>query len=347
MGLSPPDEFEGGLYIQPEPDVSSRMFFHIEPGDLIVHSFDLQHGVHVWKGIRYSLILWIKDSLQAVRTRSTPWYQTLAEKGDADALYNVAQNYEYGMFGKPLDLKKAISMYEQSANQGHHFAQNNLGLIYKRIAEKSSGAEKTDAFNKSVQWLQAGSQAGFAMAQKNLALAYANGQGAKKDYAQAVVWMRRAAEQLEVEAAYLMGEFYRQGRGVPLDAKEAAKWYERAAEAGFPKSQYILGMLHMEGTGVPADASKAKMWLGFAAKQGNLEAKNNLATFQMQSGNVDAAVEIWQELARSGEVNAQCNIGMCYQRGVGMPQDNAEAKKWLTKAAKQGHQMAAQALLAL
>ena len=78
------------------------------------------------------------------------------------------------------------------------------------------------------------------------ALAYANGQGLRRDDAQAVQWMRKAAEQLEVEvhpggsmqgnrelggpmhvvrslgrwmfcskvcqAAFMMGEFYRQAR---------------------------------------------------------------------------------------------------------------------------------------
>lgn len=85
-------------------------------------------------------------------------------------------------------------------------------------------------------------EAGFAMAQKNLALAFANGEGVRRNHAQALLWMRRAAEQLEVEAAHMMGEFYRQGRGVAADAAEAARWYERGGEAGFPKAQFAFGM---------------------------------------------------------------------------------------------------------
>ncbi|CAE8616012.1 unnamed protein product [Polarella glacialis] len=354
LGLSSADEYEGGLYLQPEPDVASRTFFRIEPGDLVVHSFDLQHGVHVWKGVRYSLIFWIKDSLQAVREHTTPWYQRLADEGDPDALYNVAQNYEHGTFGNPVDLPKAVALYERSAATGHHFAQNNLGLIYRRAGE-SGGADaaslgrlsKFDLLQKSVEWLKAAAEGGFAMAQKNLALAYANGQGVRKDDSQAVAWMRRAAEQLEVEAAYMMGEMYRQGRGVPSDASEAAKWYERSAECGFPKAQYTLGMLYLEGTGLVRDAKKAELWLRFASRQGSAEAKNNLATLHAQSGEVDQAAEIWAELARGGEVNAQCNLGMCYMRGAGRDQDLQEASRWLSKAAAQGHQMASQALAQL
>ncbi|CAE7587298.1 ybeQ [Symbiodinium natans] len=344
LGLSRPDSYQGGLYIQPDAAVASRMYFRLEPGDLLVHSFDLQHGVHVWKGARYSLVFWIKDSLQAVRDRTTPWYDSLAAEGDPDALYNLAQNYEHGLFGRHLDLHKARELYERSAAAGHHFAQNNLGLLYRRLHEGGAGG---DELQRSVYWLKAASEAGFAMAQKNLALAYANGQGVRRDDAQAVVWMRRAAEQLEVEAAYMMGEMYRRGRGVPADSSEAANWYQRSAEAGFPKAQYTLGMLYLEGTGQQADLRQAEMWLKFAARQGHAEAKNNVATMYAQRGEVEEASKIWEELAQSGEPNAQCNLGMAFLRGAGRDPDPKEASRWLSLAAAQGHQMAAQALASL
>ncbi|CAE7360193.1 ybeQ, partial [Symbiodinium necroappetens] len=341
LGLSNPDGYQGGLYIQPDADVSSRMYFRLEPGDLLVHSFDLQHGVHVWKGSRYSLVFWIKDSLQAVWDRTTPWYDSLAAEGDPDALYNLAQNYEHGLFGRKVDANKAKELYERSAAAGHHFAQNNLGLLYRRLHEGGAG---TDALQRSVHWLKAASEVGFAMAQKNLALAYTNGQGVHRDDAQAVVWMRRAAEQLEVEAAFMMGEMYRQGRGVRTDFSEAAIWYQRSAEAGFPKAQYTLGMLFLDGTGLQQDLRQAEMWLKFAARQGHAEAKNNVATIHAQRGEVEEASQIWEELARSGEPNAQCNLGMAFLRGAGREQNVEEASRWLSLAAAQGHQMAAQAL---
>lgn len=345
LGISDPENYQGGLYIQPDPGVASRTYFRIEPGDLLVHSFDLQHGVHVWKGIRYSLVFWIKDSLQAVREGTTPWYHGLAEQDDPDALYNLAQNYEYGLFGHRKDISKAIELYERSAQTGHHFAQNNLALVYRSLCQNTTASESQQLLQKSVEWLQAAAKAGFGMAQKNLALAYTNGQGLRRDDAQAVVWMRRAAEQLEVEAAYLMGELHRQGRGVQLS--EAVKWYLRSAEAGFPKAQYTLGMLYLEGTGLPQDSHKAEMWLNFAARQGHPEAKNNIATMHAQRGEVEEALKIWEDLAESGEPNAQCNMGMAYLRGAGRPHDASLAAEWLGKAAAQGHQMALQALAAV
>uniref|UniRef100_A0A7S0FUH1 Fe2OG dioxygenase domain-containing protein n=1 Tax=Pyrodinium bahamense TaxID=73915 RepID=A0A7S0FUH1_9DINO len=344
LGLSDPDEYEGGLYVQPGADVASRTFFRIEPGDLVVHSFDLQHGVHVWKGIRYSLIFWVKDSSQAVREHTTPWYDELAERGDADALYALALNYSNGSSGKTLDIVKAIELYERSARVGHHFAQNNLGTLYKK-AHKVMGL--AGGLEKSVGWLRAAAEAGFAMAQKNLALAYAMGEGVERDEAEAAKWMRRSAEQLDVESAHLLGEMCREGRGVPRDLGEAARWYRRSAKAGFPRAQYTLGILHLEGQGVVRDQEKAEAWFRYAAKQGVPEAKNNVAALAAQRGDVQEAANIWSDLAAGGEPNAQCNLGMCYMRGLGRDRDVQRAREWLGKAAAQGHRMAQHALVQL
>lgn len=344
LGLSNPDEYDGGLYVQPGADVASRMFFRIEPGDLVVHSFDLQHGVHVWKGIRYSLIFWIKDSAKAVREHTTPWYDKLAEEGDADALYALALNHSSGSSGKPLDIVRAIELYERSAREGHHFAQNNLGTLYKKAHKVMSLA---DGLKKSVSWLGAAADAGFAMAQKNLALAYANGEGVERSEAKAAEWMLRAAEQLDVEAAHLLGKMYMEGLGLPRDLVQAAMWYRRSAKAGFPQAQYTLGILHLEGQGVEKDIEKAEAWFHYAAKQGVPEAKNNLAALCAQRGEVGQAARIWAELAAKGEPNAQCNLGMCYMRGVGQELDIKKAREWLEKAAAQGHRMAQSALVQL
>ena len=45
--VSPPDGFEGGFYVQPGAHVSSRLPVRLEAGEVIAHSFDLQHGVEV------------------------------------------------------------------------------------------------------------------------------------------------------------------------------------------------------------------------------------------------------------------------------------------------------------
>ncbi|MBZ5582718.1 MAG: metallophosphoesterase [Acidobacteriia bacterium] len=53
-------------------------------------------------------------------------------------------------------------------------------------------------------------------------------------------------------------------------------------------------------------------------------------------GDFAAAVREWQPIARSGDPNAQYNLGLLYARGQGVPQDYKQAVEWYQKAANQG-----------
>jgi uncharacterized protein len=59
---------------------------------------------------------------------------------------------------------------------------------------------------------------------------YFNGQGVRQNYAEAVKWYRKAAEQGYAWAQYNLGFMYFHGQGVPQDYAEAAKWGRKAAE---------------------------------------------------------------------------------------------------------------------
>ncbi|MBO7224189.1 MAG: sel1 repeat family protein, partial [Kiritimatiellae bacterium] len=61
---------------------------------------------------------------------------------------------------------------------------------------------------------------------------YYNGLGVQQDYAEAVKWFRKAAEQGHAGAQYRLGICYGKGLGVPQDHEEAAKWVRKAAEQG-------------------------------------------------------------------------------------------------------------------
>ena len=50
-----------------------------------------------------------------------------------------------------------------------------------------------------------------------------------------------------------------------------------------------------------------------------------------------AAYDIWLPLAKQGDVRAQYNIGVLYDRGLGVPQNYAEATRWYGIAAERGH----------
>jgi TPR repeat protein len=73
---------------------------------------------------------------------------------------------------------------------------------------------------------------GRAMAQFNLGVMYAEGQGVPQDYAEALKWYRMAAAQGLADAQFNLGAMYAEGQGVPQDDAEALKWYRLAAAQG-------------------------------------------------------------------------------------------------------------------
>ena len=61
---------------------------------------------------------------------------------------------------------------------------------------------------------------------------------------------------------------YKEGRGVPQDYAEALKWYRKAAEQGDGLAQTHLGNIYLNGFGVARDLVLAFMWMSLAAESG-------------------------------------------------------------------------------
>ncbi len=85
---------------------------------------------------------------------------------------------------------------------------------------------------------------------------YDNGQGVPQDYAMAVKWSRKAADQGYAPAQYALALMYGDGQGVPKDY---------AADQGYAKAQNNLGVMYEDGRGVTQDYVQAHMWYNLVA----------------------------------------------------------------------------------
>src|SRR6478609_7534126 len=65
-------------------------------------------------------------------------WRPLAEKGDADAEFNLGQAYRLGR-GVPTNLAAAKTWFERAASQGHVDAQTTLGLLLFQNGEQPDG----------------------------------------------------------------------------------------------------------------------------------------------------------------------------------------------------------------
>lgn len=200
-----------------------------------------------------------------------------------------------------------------------------------------TGVEKD--FAQAVKWLRKAAEKNYAPAQAQLGFCYANGNGVATDEAEAAKWYREAAQQNLAIAQYNLAISYRDGAGVRKDYAEAVKWFRKAAEQNDPSGQRELGLCYFEGIGLKKDSAQAAKWFRKAAEQNYPDAENDLGTCYANGQGVaknPAEAARWFRKAAEGDLPvAQYNLAVCYEDGSGRPKDHAEAANWFRKAAEQ------------
>jgi len=111
-------------------------------------------------------------------------WRPLAEKGDADAAFNLGQAYRLGK-GVVIDLAQAQNWLERAARKGHVDAQTTLGLLLFQNGNRVS----------AMRWLSLAAEAGEARALLMVGTALYNGDGVPEDHVKAYAYVSRAAAQ--------------------------------------------------------------------------------------------------------------------------------------------------------
>lgn len=111
-------------------------------------------------------------------------WRPLAEKGNADAEFNLGQAYRLG-HGVPTNLAAAKTWFERAAAQGHIDAETTLGLL---LFENGDQAE-------ALKWLKQAADRDEARAQLVYGTALVNGDGIAQDPALGYGYVSRAAAQ--------------------------------------------------------------------------------------------------------------------------------------------------------
>lgn len=115
-----------------------------------------------------------------------------------------------------------------------------------------------------------------AAAQWTLGSMYFTGDGTPRNDAEALKWIRRAADQGNIHALINLALAYREGAiGVQRDLAEAARLFSRAAEQGNGPAQSMLGHIYQNGRGVPQNLVRAYMWFSLSAAGGTRSAADN------------------------------------------------------------------------
>ncbi|MEC3910847.1 SPOR domain-containing protein [Sphingobium sp. CR2-8] len=157
---------------------------------------------HIWGTAALAAMLGVAlPALADVKTGVDAWQQgdyakaiaewrPLAQSGDPDAQFNLAQAYKLGRGVQP-DVNVAIDWYRKAAVQGHLRAEDNLGLLMFQQGDRAA----------AMPYLQRASLRGEPRAQYIVGTALFNGDTAPKDWVRAYALMTRASASGLTQAA--------------------------------------------------------------------------------------------------------------------------------------------------
>ena len=247
-------------------------------------------------------------------------------------------------------VRRAWDDYEwidRLAERGDAEAMYQLGRIYSRMPVDEEGTiDKAEA----LKWYRKAVEKDHEIAMFEIANCYWDGDGVEQNAAEAFKWYRKAADQSlvyaekngyvrdfeSVNGMYRLAECYRIGKGVEPDAIEAFKWYRKAAEiaknrpegSGFESSfdavnaMYRLGDCYWNGEGVESDATEAFKWYRNAFENGReLDS-------MMGGGSDRERVPV--------RTDALIRLGDCCLTGSGVEKNASEAIEWYSRALEKG-----------
>ncbi|MSU41482.1 MAG: sel1 repeat family protein [Pedosphaera sp.] len=275
--------------------------------------------------------------------------KTRAEKGEAQAQYELAEAHYWGRHNATIDHNASHHWASKSAKQNHAQGTYRLGVMQvlghgttaqlkegvQRLAKALPQLEKGGAearfqhallimsgvaidpsTTKVNELVKASAEAGLPEAQFRMGLLNVGvGARAAKRIPQpqeAKLWWTKAAAQGHELAQFHLAELHADGRHQMQNNATARQWFQKSAEGGLAIAQNRLGHLHLRGWGGPVDANASAQWIRKAAEQGTAP--------------------------------AQRDLGLLYYQGAGVAKSVPDAYYWLALAAQQGLTDARQAV---
>ncbi|MCL6495239.1 MAG: sel1 repeat family protein, partial [Ignavibacterium sp.] len=157
----------------------------------------------------------------------------------------------------------AINIYSQDTTQSLAFKKNRPQKNNPYFYRPDLSYQLLQQF-KLIQEANAGD----ALAQHELGIRLLLGEGVAADTAQAVKWIKSAADLNLSAAAYNYGILLINGWGVDWNPFEAFKYFIQAASKGMPQAQYVSGILYTDNLIVPRNWEKAFYWIHLAKQNG-------------------------------------------------------------------------------
>jgi hypothetical protein len=154
---------------------------------------------------------------------------------------------------------------------------------------------------------------------------------------------RGAAAAGSTTAMILMGVMSQRGLGTDKNESDALAWYRRAADAGDQRAASLFLTVAQNSPEARAvlEAMRARPIVvppvpGPTAESGDPRAQHNLAAQLEREKKYDEALKWYERAAEQGFRPSEMNLAQMYEKGIGVAQDTAEARKRYRRLADLG-----------
>ena len=143
------------------------------------------------------------------------------------------------------------------------------------ILQKADTAFENKDYTQAVKWYEKIDVKG-ADTQEILAHCYLQCSEKEKDPAEAVKYLRKAADMGHAGGQAKLGVCYLEGIGVEKNEKTAFELFRKSADQGNAEGETGLGLCYLQGFGVEKNFDEAVKWFQKAAEQGDKTARDVL-----------------------------------------------------------------------
>ena len=235
--------------------------------------------------------------VEEITEATLPDWCVLAEKGDPDAQYLVAEYFQRNQIpGTEADMERYLS---QAVAQGHPKACYELAM--RRLREGRA--------QEAVQLLRNAVDCGLPEAAEQMGICYANGIGMEMDHTEAEQYFIRAAQNGSGESMLNLAVRYGAGYGVEQSMVKAYNWLKHAQDAGLEnaKEQFDLRVEETRRRKEREDALRAEEARRIAEQKRQAEEKARLEAEQKrleeeeQSRQLQVRQKKWKNYQWLGE----------------------------------------------
>ena len=282
------------------------------------------------------------------------WYRRAGAAGNPQAQTRLARLYRLGL-GVPQDEKEAqrwAGMWRVQACEAQAAAEPELGECDRLAADRYDPDRVAQGMADPFCLQRVADR---AVAACTRALAQAPGVvRLRAQRARAFAHLGRfeearkdalaAAAKGSTASMILLGVMSQRGLGLAKDEARALDWYRKAAELGNQRAVYLVLFSAETGIGVARDSPEAQALLEqmrnrldvtasstpslqARAEQGDPRAEHGLAARFEQEKNYEQAIKWYERAAAHGSEVSALNLAQMYEKGIGVKQDSAEAKK--------------------